>query len=221
MTGSHEHTVGLVGRHEVIEVPSVRVEVGRITGRVDENPPVPLMGPRFTKGVVGITLVEARLDGHGWPPFELSIESIGPSVIGALDRLALSRGTAREKFVSPVTAGVVEGPELVVAPPDQKDAGAADLDRSLAAGLGEIVRPSDAHPRSREEVTALPLEDLNRMVGLGGQSAGVVKGPSTCPESLSVYGRHVGHVACSLNGSHTEANAPRREPSRAVIIAGC
>jgi hypothetical protein len=93
-----------------------------------------------------------------------------------------------------MTTGVVERTKLVICPPDQENAGAADLDCPLAAGLGEIVRTSDAHPRSREEVATLPLKNGARLIGLGGKSAGVVERSRTGPESLRVYGRHIGHL---------------------------
>jgi hypothetical protein len=88
---------------------------------------------------------------------QLTVESVGPGVVGADDVAALGTCPAREQFVTAVSAGVGKGAELAVVAAHQQYGVGARSDRPLRSDPCKVVCVAYADPAG-EDVGLLPLE---------------------------------------------------------------
>src|SRR5918996_2560678 len=75
----------LVVLDQFAELADVGRKTRRVAGDVYEDPSLPLPHPCFHEVVRGIAAIETRLRRETGPPFEGSVERIGPAMVRAPD----------------------------------------------------------------------------------------------------------------------------------------
>ena len=160
-----DQTVGLVRSNDLIEIPEMVLDGRRRPREIDPDPS-PVHGyPEIDQGVLGGVEVVAL--GEAGSGAETPIESIGPAVIGAADLAGVEGITDRRQLVTPMTTHIGEGAQGSIRIPAEKDALAADIDRTKLTRGDELVETPHTIPGRLPEMLSLPGQDILGEVDVG------------------------------------------------------
>tara|TARA_Y100001960_G_scaffold325772_1_gene408777 strand:- start:195 stop:698 length:504 start_codon:yes stop_codon:yes gene_type:complete len=135
---------------------------------MDENQIVQDPGRGAVEG--GLGEVEIRKAcGLGRRAFELAGELVDLAMVGTHDHRP-GVAVAFQQFGAPVTADVVEAPQLAVASAHNRQGMDARLYCLIFAGFLEVMNSADKAPGPAEQLVAFPFEPVLVDVGLVGQA---------------------------------------------------
>ena len=218
------HLVGhRVGGPEVGQAPDAHAGAGRtqlllkvrsLLRDPDEDDAAPLLAPGLGEPKVGdrepLHLVHVGCGA------KLSVEPVGPGVIGTLDR---ARQTPLLRFQQPrpaVAAHVVVRPHRPLLIPHQDHRVPGDLDQAVVPGLGQFFHRTARVPHHPVDPLALALEDRRIAVVAGGQRPGLRRNAPR--RGARRGGRHspAAGVARFRGGSKNGSGATRDRARRRV-----